>query len=637
MARSLYRLTADNVVENFQAAPVFHEGSDFYYRAFERDSSFFIEEYRTDDSGAKTHSLVRKVDYVVGSGNVARTYLSESEGRLYEMPLTWYSQKAIWDLSPGYQISNKRFDRLVPDRCMSCHNSYPTSVPDVEGKYIEMPEGIGCERCHGPGSLHLAERLVSPDPSGDVDLTIVNPAHLSEDLQMDVCQQCHLNTTVSLLREGRGPFDFRPSQRLEDHVALFSAPEDPQAGTIDVISHAQRLKMSACMVENSMTCTTCHDPHEGFRDKGPEYFDSTCIGCHEGGSVALHAEGGSCIQCHMPKVPAEGTPHSSFTDHWIRVVSKDIPSYTHSGDLDPYDLIPYYGRDSEGEEAARYKALAYLVHGTQRVDTSLLNLGIGLALPVYHQDSTGALSAVLGVSLTNLGRPDEAIPPLRHAVECRKSPDRLNALAQALERIDGDATEILALYEHALQEQPALSDIRINYGLYLLTQNRIGDAQEQFELAAKEKPWQPLAFTHMGIASLQDGAFDKAVESLQQALSLNPDEVDALRTLGVLYVTMPGRNEDGGRLFEHAARVAPQDPMAQANLGAWYLNNGRAEESIGPLEAAVALEPEYLDALINLALGYARTDNFAEARRHASKVLRIDPENRLAQQILDAL
>ncbi len=637
MARSFYRLTPDNVIEDFRAAPLFHEGSGFYYRVFANGDSFYQEEYRLNARGAKTHELVRRIDYVVGSGNAARTYLTESGGRLYEMPLTWYAQSAIWDFSPGYQIHNKRFNRLVPDRCMACHNSYPRSVPFVAGKYESVPEGIGCERCHGPGSMHVAERLAVPEVRGAVDRTIVNPAHLSGNLQMDVCQQCHLHTTVSLLREGRTAFDFRPSERLEDYVALFSAAEDKEEGTIDVISHAQRLKQSACFAAAPMTCTTCHDPHQGFRDKGPEYFDVTCTGCHTDAAAVVHAAGESCIQCHMPKVPADGAPHSSFTDHWIRVVGDAMPAHQRAPGL----LMPYFARDADGLEADRYEALAYLVHGTQQADSALLERGVALAEPIYNLDPTGELSFLLGVTLTNLGRPQEAVTPLWATIALRALPERLNGLAQALEQADpvlnkAQVDVITALYDSALTQQPALADVRINYGLFLQRQDRVQQALAQFRLAAAEHPWLTLTHTHLGTAYMQDGAFGRAEVSLNRAIALDPDNADALGNLGLMYSGMRGRNEDARRLFERAVQAAPDNAVTQANLGTWFLRNGYGEAAINRLTAAVTLEPTYVGAIINLGLAYAHTGDYVQARRHIEQALALEPDNPVARRIQES-
>ena len=38
---------------------------------------------------------------------------------------------------------------------------------------------------------------------------------------MDVCQQCHLQRGVSLLKEANTQFDYRPSLDMNDHFVMF--------------------------------------------------------------------------------------------------------------------------------------------------------------------------------------------------------------------------------------------------------------------------------------------------------------------------------------------------------------------------------------------------------------------------------
>ena len=88
--------------------------------------------------------------------------------------------------------------------CMSCHNAYPSNVEGSLNKYHSLPEGIDCERCHGPGELHVKEKMsgVIIDTSKYIDYSIVNPKKLEKDLQFDVCSRCHLQGTT-VLKNGK--------------------------------------------------------------------------------------------------------------------------------------------------------------------------------------------------------------------------------------------------------------------------------------------------------------------------------------------------------------------------------------------------------------------------------------------------
>ena len=650
MANSIYPLTLEHIVEAFPMEAVRHEQTGLYYRAFREGDRLLQEEYLLNDAGAKMHSLVREMSFVVGSGTAARTYLTESEGWLYEMPLTWYTQSQHWDFSPGYATQTLRFDRLIPERCMACHNSYPEAVPHATGKYRSVPEGIGCERCHGPGALHVDARLASPEAPGEVDSTIVNPAHLSLDLRLDVCQQCHLNGDVSILREGKGPFDFRPSQSLASYMALFSSTTGSQ-DQISVISHADRMKQSPCFLETQnsaapMDCTTCHDPHRGFRDLGPSYFNDTCEGCHSPDDLQdrvaaqftdAHTQDANCFSCHMPRVEAEDAPHASFTDHFIRVV-RDEPVPERAA-ADRGELEAYFERDRQGEEGAMYSGIAYIVHGRQIGDVETVERGIEMLRAVLSEvpDSSGEAHFNLGLALQKLGRTEESVAPLETSV--RRSPDvpeRLNALAQTYEA-EGSSPQIIErLYNRALEIQPALADVRVNYGRFLETQQRPEEAEQAYGLALEAKPWLETAHFNLGTLLLRRGDFARARASLQRAVQLNPAYAEARGNLALLHLQVG--DERAARMeFETAVDFAPDNPVALANLGTYYLNSARMEEATALLQRAVEKDPTYVTAIANLALAYVNLDRPAEARVQAERALRLDPSNQTALRALQAV
>lgn len=605
MAQSLYPLTPENAVEDFDAPPIYHAASNLYYRVVARDGRFFQEEYRVS-GGRTTHRLVREMNFVVGSGSAARTYLAEEGGRLYQLPLTWYTQAARWDFSPGYEASTRRFDRLIPDRCMACHNSVPESVPFVEGKYASVPHGIGCERCHGPGELHVDARLADEEVDGP-DYTIVNPARLDPDARMDVCGQCHVQGEVSILREGRGPYDFRPAERLADHMAIF-AQEHPAEDGIDVISHADRLRESPCFEASAMDCTTCHDPHEGFRDAGPAYFNDTCITCHEIAPLQAalppparsdHAADANCASCHMPKVQGNGTPHATFTDHWIRVVRDTVAGPTTPSEAQR--LVAYFDEDA-GRNSV-YEGMAYVVYGRQRGSRAALEEGIRRLEAALRLDpEQGEAQYLLGFARMQLGQMGAALPALEAAVRLDPDvPERLNALAQAYEASGMDASQAARHYRRALEVQPALADVRVNYGRLLERSGQISEAAVAYAAAAQEQPWLAVAHYNLGTARLQQGQTGEAEAALRRAVELEPDYAQALGNLGLLLAN-DGRMDEARDFFERAVTAAPEDPVM----------------------------------LSNLALAYLQTGDPVRAQQYARQALARDPANAVARQVLAA-
>jgi hypothetical protein len=157
MGRSFYLPLETELIEDyFGGVRVYDKKSDLAYEPVRRDGSLYQRETRRGEDGSISHELEHRVDYVVGSGSHNRRYISERDGVLYELPLTWYTEQGIWDLSPGYDEQNLRFGRPIVAECLNCHNSYAAEKPHSQGRYEQVPHGIGCERCHGPARSHVA-------------------------------------------------------------------------------------------------------------------------------------------------------------------------------------------------------------------------------------------------------------------------------------------------------------------------------------------------------------------------------------------------------------------------------------------------------------------------------------------------
>lgn len=150
-------------------------------------------------------------------------------------------------------------DFVGSEDCLSCHETYFTSFDatphaDVPVHHEDL-ESIGCEVCHGPGSIHS-------DSGGAYD-TIINPRK-----SPSVCFRCHA--------EMRGQFHLPNHHPIED---------------------------------GQINCSDCHYPHHGTATTGNLNFlnrpeDATCLNCHpeqRGPFVFQHeAMREGCTICHDP-------------------------------------------------------------------------------------------------------------------------------------------------------------------------------------------------------------------------------------------------------------------------------------------------------------------------------------------------
>jgi hypothetical protein len=155
MGQSFYR------PKPFAPARYFHAPSATWYSMEQRGDEYVQKRWRIGSDGKEVEVLESRVDYVMGSGNHVRTFLTRtSRGALVELPLAWYAEKGgYWAMNPGHDRPYALPPRTVAYECMSCHNAYPRIPPGHEEPGAEplyagaLPEGIDCQRCHGPGGI----------------------------------------------------------------------------------------------------------------------------------------------------------------------------------------------------------------------------------------------------------------------------------------------------------------------------------------------------------------------------------------------------------------------------------------------------------------------------------------------------
>ena len=223
---------AANIVEDYgKRNRLYHRPSGRYYTMVERDGNWFQRRHQTGFDGKETNTLELRVDYVIGSGNHARSYLHRTaNGGLIEMPVSWYVENGgYWAMSPGFDRPNQQdFRRAIAFNCMFCHNAYPGSPPAGRKR---IP-GRTARRHRLPALPRTGRRprrsRGRKAPAEAIRRAIVNPARLSRERQLDVCMQCHLETTSRPLpnvvaRFEHGPFDYRPGQPLTDYFLFFDA------------------------------------------------------------------------------------------------------------------------------------------------------------------------------------------------------------------------------------------------------------------------------------------------------------------------------------------------------------------------------------------------------------------------------
>jgi len=252
-------------------------------------------------------------------GRFKQRYFTKRGDDYFPLPAQWDVAKKKWLpyhveagtdwWVPYYGATN--FDRPTGPTCDGCHSvNY-----DVHTKQV-TEWNVGCEKCHGPGSAHVAHATKA---------NIVNPGALDFVRANDVCIQCHSQgRPLQNPIEGKyfdWPVGFTAGDRLADYWQL----EETKPGATnffqyaDLTSHKNRMQgndfVQSNMYHRQIRCFDCHEVHSSAVSNLPVSGNALCLGCHTKqnpaglrGTVSEHTHhaadstGSQCTACHMPRI-----------------------------------------------------------------------------------------------------------------------------------------------------------------------------------------------------------------------------------------------------------------------------------------------------------------------------------------------
>ena len=410
------------------------------------------------------------VAFTVGVGDLGKSYLVSKGDALFVSPISYYTRIRGWDLSPGYSEGTFRdFTRRVGDLCVDCHTGWPRMAAGSHDRFEQPPFRfltVGCERCHGPGAAHVAQRTINPYIEGSVDLSIVNPQRLHPDLRDNVCMQCHLAGDARVLQPGKDYLDFRPGSSLGDVVAIFSVPPAIKRNRFVLLDQFEDVKLSRCWAASNgrLGCISCHDPHVQRHGKeAVDFFRSRCLTCHTTRSCTAPlatrqatAPSDNCILCHMPQQPSENIAHSSLTDHRILRTQSETPAVPQGGLSAPLDLIYDTKASDKGEtQNLRDLALAYAQVVSQYPEYGEKGMQtLERAAAALPADSE--VQATYGKVLL-IARPRErelAIQALQRAIDAGSKSAEVRTQLARLRLRQGDVTAAVALFDESIRLDP---------------------------------------------------------------------------------------------------------------------------------------------------------------------------------------
>ncbi len=569
--RAMQRPAADTVAGDFAGA-VFAEGGA--RTRFLRRGETYLVETAGPDGAVRDYPVA----WTFGHRPLQQLLLPLPGGRLQALDVAWDVQAHRWyalhageDIPPGDPLHWT--GRLLNwnAMCAECHSTGLVRGYDPEADRFAtsfQEEDVACEACHGPGSRHLAWagawRRTAPGPGLTVRFNAGDP-----EAEVQACAPCHSRRRP--LGDGHVPGtpfldDYQPELLRAD---LYH----PDGQILDEV-YVWGSFVQSRMYARGVRCSDCHEPHTArLRNTG----NALCTRCHAqdlyDASRHHHHDpqrgGTACVDCHMPGRFYMGVDFRR--DHGFRVPRPDL-----AAELGTPDACTACHLDQDPAWAA---AAVTRWYG-----------------PVRRRgpDFARALAAARGGA-------DNAARQLAVLAGDRKLPPIVRATALA---------ELAVLpYAPGDPEREAA-------GAAVARACRDAEALVRAAAASVLELLPPPERARAGAPLLADPRRAVRVEAARALAGLRD----------LLPVTARRRLDTGVEEFLAASLAMAEQPGPWIAVGAVQEARGRLREAEAAWRQALRRDPDFVPALMNLAVLHDRQDRLEEAEAELRRVLRVAPQ-----------
>ncbi|GBC81331.1 Polyamine aminopropyltransferase [bacterium HR10] len=194
----------------------------------------------------------------------------------------------------------------------------------------------------------------------------------------------------------------------------------------------------------------------------------------------------------------------------------------------------------------------------------------------------------------------------------------------------------LALLRESVERiSRARGDLRLlsQYAACLAGANELAMLEEVCRRWLALAPGSGRAWFHLAVIRSQQGKWAEALTFARRSVEADPRDFQARTLLAMIHAEL-GETARARALFEEIARDHADQALAFYNYGLFLLNAGQFREAREQFQKALDRDPLHLESYLGLAEALWRSGQKREARAWARRVLRHDPQNALAREIL---
>lgn len=586
---------------------------------FFREADNFV--IRTANADGEREDYV--VTHTFGVSPLQQYLVEFPGGRLQSVPFAWDTRPAAdggqrWFhvygdelIAPGDELHWTGRQQNWNYMCAECHSTnlkvnYDQGTDTFATTWSEM--NVGCEGCHGPASIHVAEAesgkfsgrkglRVDLDDHGralwqmNIQTGIAERSEIAmrQSRQPEACGRCHARRGVV-----SAEYEYGVPLAETHRPALLNSPLYFDDGQIRDEVYVYGSFIQSRMYQAGVTCSDCHDPHSLQLVTGPEPGD-VCTQCHlptKFASIEHHRHAPAqvaCVDCHMPA--RDYMQVDSRRDHSFRVPRPDL-SITSNAPNACTSCHAERGSEWAADaarnwwgEAAPHFATTFAAARGGAGNAGLNGVAANRDLPGIVRATalatiSGPAGAAEAASIENgLGDPDPLVRMAATGTAQILPPDaQLQLLAPLLKdpvrSVRIEAARILA----PLQE-------------YLSLNSGFNAAANEYRAAQSAVASRPEAHIALGDFESSMGNPDKAIEHYSFALAMDPEYsysrlnyADALRRFG----DEPGAE----KILRDGLATDAANADLRHSLGLLLVRTERANEGLAELRQATELAPD---------------------------------------------
>jgi hypothetical protein len=384
----------------------------------------------------------------------------------------------------------------------------------------------------------------------------------------------------------------RLSEVMDVYMPVYRGRENEHI----MASHVERMKLSKCFTvttqeaeknnkgdlrpyKNALTCVTCHNPHVTVRKTGNAHFNNSCNNCHAAGKASTCTEQPEILALAQNDCVKCHMPSSGATD---------IP---HVSVHDHFIRVP------------------------------------------VKDETINSIKEFIGINCINNFQPDNESKGKAFIAYYEKFHYGKEVLDSARKYFPDNSPENIRKNFSSLVHIAFLEN---NYDQVIQYASATGNNPELLNRKSFDNSDAWTSY-RIGESSLLKGDSKMAERFFFNAYKLAPLHPEFCNKYAYV-LAMNGKHAEAKKILEASLEAYPKFPPVLSNLGYLVLlTEGDTLQSGKLYDQALALDPDYEQAIINKAGLYIATSRKTEARRILTDYLKRKPGSIKVKEILDQL